>query len=110
MAEVETVFMRGEGGSVIPMDLPLPYDIARRVEAGHIVRVNADGTDFVPPKSDSASDPVVDDEPASVDAGAAAPKPAAPKADWVTHAQSHGLSHDEADAMTKAALVEKFGK
>jgi hypothetical protein len=104
------------------MDLPLPYDIARRVEAGHIVRVNEDGTDLEPPKSDSASDPVVDDEPeavaeseqhdesATVVDAPAKPKAANPKADWVTYAGSvSDLSVIEADAMTKAQLVERFG-
>jgi hypothetical protein len=37
------------------------------------------------------------------------PLPRAPKADWVAHAQTQGMTVDEADAMTKAQLIERFG-
>lgn len=43
------LYIRGEGGSVIPMDLPLPEDIAQRYASGALVRVNADGSDWVEP-------------------------------------------------------------
>lgn len=45
----ETIYVRGEGGSVIAMDLPLADGIKQRFDAGHIVRVNPDGSDFVEP-------------------------------------------------------------
>lgn len=41
------LYVRGEGGSVIGMDLPLPEGIAQRYASGAIVRVNADGSDWV---------------------------------------------------------------
>lgn len=44
---VETIHVRGEGGSVIAMDLPLPEGIAQRYADGLIVRVNPDGSDYV---------------------------------------------------------------
>jgi len=44
MAEQETCFIQGEGGTVFEMDLPLPSDIANRVRAGQIQRVNEDGS------------------------------------------------------------------
>lgn len=43
------LYIRGEGGSVIPMDLPLPEDIAQRYASGALVRVNVDGSDWVEP-------------------------------------------------------------
>jgi hypothetical protein len=41
------LYVRGEGGSIIPMDLPLPEDIAQRYDSGALVRVNADGSPWV---------------------------------------------------------------
>lgn len=97
----DIVHMRGEGGSIIPMEPPFPEHIAARVATGHIVRVNPDGSDWT-------------DEPVPTDVDTLdrvnPPKPAAAKADWVAYAQSQGMFHDDADAMTKAALVEKYGK
>lgn len=37
------------------------------------------------------------------------PTTAAPKAEWVSYAVSQGTDRDEAEAMTKAELVERFG-
>lgn len=37
------------------------------------------------------------------------PKQVAPKADWVDYAVSEGLDRDEAEAMTKAELIEQYG-
>lgn len=37
------------------------------------------------------------------------PKQVAPKADWVDFAVANGLTEDEAEAMTKAELIEQFG-
>jgi hypothetical protein len=51
-------------------------------------------------------DPIPEDAPQS----GGKPKPSASKADWVAYAgEVSDLSHAEADAMTKAQLVEKFG-
>jgi hypothetical protein len=138
MSEAETVWMRGEGGSVIAMDLPLPHMIAQRVNSGEIVRVNKDGSDYVvhSPSTEfdylgrmsaaGAMDGMKAGAPALTDAGAAmaaaepeavehhdasaSPKPADNKAAWVGYAESKGMSHDEADGHTKAQLVEKFGR
>lgn len=43
MAEVVTVYIRGESGTVKPHDLPLPWPIADRLAKGQIVEV--DGPD-----------------------------------------------------------------
>lgn len=37
------------------------------------------------------------------------PNRSAPKADWVTHAQTQGLTYDEADALTKTELIDRYG-
>jgi len=39
----------------------------------------------------------------------AAPRPAAPKADWVDWAVSQGATEDEANASTKQQLMEQYG-
>lgn len=38
-----------------------------------------------------------------------APAQSAVKADWVDHAVGAGADRDEAEAMTKAELIERFG-
>ncbi|MDV6979651.1 hypothetical protein [Mycobacterium intracellulare] len=43
------------------------------------------------------------------DGGPDKPKQVAPKADWVDFAVANGLTEDEAEAMTKAELIEQFG-
>lgn len=105
MAEKETGFFLGEGGSIIEMDLPLAEGIAQRVEKGAIVRVaNADGDPYEPPESpqgDSALDQV---------AMYAPPQPSASKAAWVGYAVRHGgMTAEGADALTKNDLVERYG-
>lgn len=42
----ETIYMRGRGGAVWEMTLPLPEYIAKQYEAGDLVRVNQDGSPF----------------------------------------------------------------
>jgi hypothetical protein len=37
------------------------------------------------------------------------PARAASKSDWIVHAVSQGASQEDAEAMTKAELVEKYG-
>ncbi len=136
--DVEQVWMLGEGGSVILMDLPLPFEIARRVAKGQIVRVNEDGSPYEPSDDDPAlvpeteaerierekadalefsrlkqENPDADPAELAVQADSTAepvkPKPVEAKGVWVHYAQSQGMSHEDADAMTKAQLIEKFG-
>lgn len=110
----DTVWMRGEGGSVIAMDLPLPEGIQQRVDAGLIVRVNPDGSpwsgeDPVVPDPDVV-DPEDADELARDDVGPARPERANPKARWVEYAQLvSDLTREEAEALTKAELITRFG-
>lgn len=102
----ETIYVRGEGGAVFAMDLPLPEAIADRFERGQLVRVNADGSPYV-----GARTPV--QAPASAKGSALTsgqvPRPGARagKDDWVLWAAAvHGLDTEQAEAMTKAQLQE----
>lgn len=53
----ETIHVRGEGGTVWEMDLPLRPDHAKRLAKGELVRVNADGSTWTEPEPVPADDP-----------------------------------------------------
>jgi hypothetical protein len=42
----DLIHVRGEGGAVFAMQLPLPPHVQERYEAGVIVRVNPDGSEW----------------------------------------------------------------
>lgn len=88
---------RGAGGAVFEMDEPLNENMQRQVDRGELVPVDADG--------------------AQIDGGPPSqPKPAASKAEWVGYAVAVSkstdkpISIDDADAMTKNDLIERYGK
>jgi hypothetical protein len=61
-----------------------------------------------PTRMGAQAEPVAEaDEPEAQDADA--PKPAAPKADWVEWAVSQGADEEEANASTKQQLMEQYG-
>jgi len=104
----ETIYVRGEGGAVIAMDLPLPEGIADRFKSGLLVRVQADGSSHSP-----AAVPAPVQTPAPMGGSALTtgqvPRPGARagKDDWVLWAAAvHGLSTEAAQAMTKGQLQE----
>lgn len=102
----ETIHVRGEGGAVIAMDLPLPEAIAERYERGFLVRVNPDGSPYM-----GAPAPVQAPAPAKGSAltTGQVPRPGARagKDDWVLWAMAvHALPEADAQAMTKAQLQE----
>jgi hypothetical protein len=106
---VESIHVQGEGGHIIKMDLPLPSHIAQRLKKGQIRRVNEDGSPYTGLEPTGAG---------RVPAPAGGPVPGPPltqpaknaqKADWVGWAVVQGADADEADAMTKADLIEKYG-
>ena len=103
----------GAGGGVFDIDVPLSEPLQYQFDKGFL-RLADGEKPFDEPEQHDEAPPVleyhVEREPAPADDAPAKPKPADPKADWVAYAEAHGLSHDDADAMTKAALVEKFGK
>lgn len=104
MGGQETGHFLGEGGVIWEMALPLPEVMQDKVTKGYLRRVNPDGSPYV--------EPVEGDEPPPE------PKPpaqSASKAEWVGWAVDHPdesrrLSPDDAEALTKADLIEKFGK
>ncbi|NUS29812.1 MAG: hypothetical protein HOV92_37115 [Streptomyces sp.] len=107
----ETIYLRGEGGGIHAMDLPLPEPIEERVRKGMLTRVNKDGSPYVAPPSE--------DEPTGVGQAPAPgtqapglplaePAKSASKADWVGWAVVKGATAEEADGMTKADLIEKY--
>lgn len=92
------IHVRGEAGQVIRMDLPLHPAIASRLAKGYLRRVNEDGTPWT---GDAGETPA---PPTSV------PAQSAPKAEWVGWAVASGATPDDAEAMTKQDIIEKYGK
>lgn len=102
----ETIHIRGEGGGIHAMDLPLPESVQDRLSRGLIQRVNADGSHYM-----GAPAPVQEPAPArgSAPASGQVPRPGARagKDDWVLWAMAvHALPEADAQAMTKAQLQE----
>lgn len=93
------VHILGEGGGVFKFDLPLHETIAEKLAKGHIRRVQPDGTPYVE-----------GDRPEGVPAlPESRPALNAVKAEWVGWAVVQGLKPDEAEALTKADLIERYG-
>src|SRR5262245_40038027 len=60
--------------------------------------------------SEVAADPVQPEpEPEPEPEMPEAPRPSAPKAEWVAHAVACGAGEDEANGMSKAELMEQYG-
>ena len=100
----ETIHVRGEGGAIIAMDLPLPEGIAERFESGLLTRVHSDGTPFhAEPEAASGANGDSD-----LTAGRT-PRPGvnASKAEWIAYVVGQGhLSAEDAANLTKADLIE----
>lgn len=100
----ETGWFRGEGGSVWQMDLPLSEDLRTQLTKGYLTRVNEDGSTY--------ADAVPAAEEVAAPAPTVVPMPnlSAPKAAWVGYAvRVGGLTPDDAEAMTRTDLIDKFG-
>ncbi|RPK85067.1 hypothetical protein [Streptomyces sp. ADI98-10] len=101
----ETIHLRGEGGHIFTMDLPLPEGIGERYERGLLVRVDSDGTPTQPGPAPEAPAPVPVTEP--VAGGQNRPALNAPKAEWVACVVARGLlSAEDAENYTKADLID----
>lgn len=87
----DTIHVLGEGGVVFEMALPLDRHIESRLTRGHLRRVNADGSDYS-------------------EAPATRPALNAPKGEWIGWAVRHGAKPDDAEALTKADLIEQYGQ
>lgn len=116
-AEPEVWWIRTETGEVISMQLPLWEGIPQRLRTGALVRVNEDGTPWVPPADAVEAPPASMAEKLADEAKAEAvkvevPKPAPGdlKARWVEYAASTGqITADAANDLTKAELIARFG-
>ncbi|MFE3495265.1 hypothetical protein ACFXOS_19700 [Streptomyces sp. NPDC059175] len=102
----ETIHVRGEGGQVIAMDLPLPEPIQQRLTSGYLRRVNPDGSPYT--RTAAAVQGQAEERGSAVTEGRTPrPAPTARKAEWVGWAVAvHGLDPDDAEAMTKADLTD----
>ncbi|MCW2920122.1 MAG: hypothetical protein JWN52_8190 [Actinomycetia bacterium] len=95
----EVGHFRGPGGHIIDFDLPLAEVYADQVVRSHLVRVNDDGTDY----TGDAADPAQGAKPSK-------PSPRASQAAWAGWAVACGADREDAAAMTKQDLIEKYGK
>ena len=86
----ETWFIRGEGGGVFEMSLPLHEVVAHQLLKGYAKRVNEDGTDW------------------TAETVLVRPSVTARKLDWVAWAVHEGMRPDDAEALTKTDLIEKY--
>jgi hypothetical protein len=93
----KTVHILTEGGTIIAMDWPLHEAIADRLAKGHLKLVTADGAPVVE-KSERVR-----------------PKTTDPKADWVgwavhvSQSTDSPITADDAEALTKQDLIERYG-
>jgi len=97
MPDRQTIHVLGEGGVVLKLALPLHEAIADRLERGHITRCNPDGSVYT-----GEPDPGVPSTPTTPPAASAA------KAAWVGWAVACGANPEDAEAMTKTDLVERY--
>lgn len=96
MPQKETGHFRGAGGAVFEMDLPLAEPYQYQANRGQLVRVNPDGSPYTGEQPEEKKMPAVN----------------ASKPEWVGWAihVDNKLSVDDADAMTKNDLIEKYGQ
>lgn len=95
----ETALFRSESNQLIHMDLPLPEHMQDKVTKGLLVRVNDDGTPYTGEAADASEGAGVTERPDG----------RASKAAWVGWAAAQGAPVDDAEAMTKQDLIEKYG-
>jgi hypothetical protein len=106
MTAVDHGYFVGEGGGKpIRMTLPLPKPMQQQLTKGYLRRVNQDGTPYRQYEPEPAAGDGDQPPPAEPPAGSAL------KAEWVGYAvRAHGMKPDDAEAMTKQDLVERFGR
>ncbi len=96
MTEPTTIYIRGEGGGIHAMDLPLHESIQQRLATGQLTRVHQDGSPYT-----GLAEPSVAAPPAT------RPVKTAPKSEWVGWAVTvHHMDPEKAEAMTKADLAD----
>jgi hypothetical protein len=93
------IHVQGTGGQVVALDLPLHPDVAKRLERGQLRRVKSDGSLYAEHERPLDAPDLPDKRPAL----------SALKPEWVGWAVKNGMAVDEAEALTKPDLIEKFG-
>lgn len=101
----ESIHVRGEGGVIWEMDLPLPEGVAQRLAKDDLVRVHADGSRYEEPEPEGPGAPS-DPDPFATKR----PADSASKKDWVVYAVSKGATVNDAEGLTKAELIELYGQ
>ncbi|MFE9765113.1 hypothetical protein ACFYPC_11360 [Streptomyces sp. NPDC005808] len=99
----ETIYIRGEGGGIHAMDLPLHESVEQRLARGQLTRVNQDGSSYTDGTTEAgpseSSDPAADKS--------ARPAVNASKSEWIAYVVGQGhLSAEDAANLTKADLIE----
>lgn len=94
---MNSMFIRGEGGGIHEVPVPLPEGFQSRLDKGYIVRVNEDGSVFTGVEEQRKP---YGNEPKSVWVGWAV-KESARRGDPITP--------DDAEALTKSDLIELYG-
>lgn len=107
------LYLMGEGGAVFSYDDPPPENIYKQWAKGDLVRVDADGSpadEPYPPEDDEdeAPDSPEMDEDRAATSSPRRPNTASSKADWVAYAVAQGMDEDDANEMTRTALIEQF--
>ncbi len=93
----DTIFVRGEGGSIFKLGLPLHEAMEDKLRKGQLVRVDQNGEPFTGKPDGVAALPET------------CPGVNAAKTDWIGWAVAKGCAPDDAEAFTKADLIEMFG-
>lgn len=107
----EIVFYRGPAGEVERFGLPLSEPIQGQVTRGVLRRCNEDGSEYrEQPPAVGAEPSRGDDDPPPAPPVEQPPAVGALKAEWVGYAvRAHGLAVDDAEAMTKQDLIDRYG-
>lgn len=100
----QQITVRGEGGFVFLMDLPLPPEIKKRIDEGALTVISGR----------SLEEPPVDQgvEAAKPDVAQGLEEPAlyAPKPEWIAYAVQKGVDSEEARTLTKEQLIQRVRK
>lgn len=82
-----TAWFRTEGGALMQFDVPLAGVFAEQARRGELVEA-------------PAPEPAVDSE---------RPADRAPKSDWTAYAVAQGADPGDAEDMTRAELIDRYG-
>lgn len=105
----KTIHVRGEGGAIIAMDLPLPEPIQERLAKGLIQQVNPDGSPLTGAPESAQSGTEAEGEQSSDLTAGRPPRPGvnATKAEWIAYVVGQGrLSAEDAANYTKTDLID----